>query len=105
MEPLKQVVSCSTVKIDCVLSYCRLTLNDNSLTNDFDFFKSHGVAVINASPLSMGMLTEAGPQKWNPAQSEVKDACRRAVEYCRENGVDITRLAVKYSTSFREVIV
>ena len=103
LGPLKEVVSRSKVKIDCVLTYCRLTLNDNSLIDCFEFFKSHGVALINASPLSLGLLTEAGPREWNPAHQEIKDACRNAVEYCKEKGVDITRLAVNYSTSFKEV--
>ena len=103
LGPLKEVVARSKVKIDCVLTYCRLSLNDSSLIECLDFFKSHDVAVINASPLSLGLLTEAGPQKWNPANTEIKEACRMAVEYCKEKGVDITRLAVNYSTSFKEV--
>ena len=103
LGPLREVVERSRVKIDCVLSYCRLTLNDSSLTEFFEFFKSCGVAVINASPVSMGLLTEAGPRPWNPAHSKIKEACVKAVEYCRTKGVDITKLAVHYSTSFKEV--
>lgn len=31
-----------------------------------------GVGVINASPLSMGLLTEQGPPTWHPASDEIK---------------------------------
>lgn len=31
-----------------------------------------GVGVINASPLSMGLLTEQGPPAWHPASDEIK---------------------------------
>ena len=62
LGPLKEIVERSHVKIDSVLSYCRLTLNDSSLQNEFAFFKSKGVPIINASPVSMGLLTPAGVQ-------------------------------------------
>ncbi|XP_019848669.1 PREDICTED: L-galactose dehydrogenase-like [Amphimedon queenslandica] len=103
--PLKEIIAHSHhIKIDSVLSYARLTLNDNSLKDHFDFFKSHGVSIINASPVSMGLLTSEGPQWWNPALPYIKDKCKEAVEYCNSKGVDITRLAVNYSTSFDEVV-
>lgn len=103
LDPLKEIITRSEIKIDTVLSYCRLSLNDSSLTDHFDFFKKHEVALINASPVSLGLLTETGVQPWNPALPEIKDICWKAVEYCKERGVDITRLAVNYSTSFEEV--
>ena len=59
---LRAVVDRSTFKIDSVLSYCRLTMNDSSLASDFDFYKSKGIPLINASPVSMGLLTEGGIQ-------------------------------------------
>ncbi len=62
LGPLREVLERSHVKIDSVLSYCRLSLNDTSLVNDFDFYQSKGVPIINASPLSMGLLTEVGVQ-------------------------------------------
>lgn len=101
--PLKEIVTRSNVKIDSVLSYCRLTLNDNSLREHFDFFKGNKVALINASPVSLGLLTEQGVQWWNPAHSEIKRVCREAVDYCRSQRVDITRLAINHSTGYNEV--
>ena len=102
--PLKDIIAQSRdVKIDSILSYSRLTLNDNSLQKHFEFFKSHGVSIINASPVSLGMLTKTGPQWWNPALPEIKAACSQAVQYCISEGVDITRIALKHSTSFDDV--
>ena len=105
LSTLRAIVDKSPVKIDSVLSYCRLTLQDSSLTNEFSYYKARGVALINASPVGMGLLTEGGkgiPQ-WHPASPETKKAAIDASKYCSEHGVDITRLALNYSASFKEV--
>jgi aryl-alcohol dehydrogenase-like predicted oxidoreductase len=102
LSPLKDIISKSDIKIDSILSYCRLSLNDWTLVDDFKFFREKGVAVINACPVGMGLLTETGPQDWHPAHPWVKEACLKAVDYCKKNNVDITRLALNYSTSFKE---
>ncbi len=43
--------------VDCILSYCHNSLNDDSLLGMLDYLESKGVGVINASPFSMGLLT------------------------------------------------
>ena len=105
LGPLREIIQRSTVKIDSVLTYCRLSLNDSSLTDSFDFFKSNGVPLINASPVSMGLLTHVPVQPWHPASEEVRQACARAVDYCDSQGVDITRIAVNYAVGFEEVMI
>lgn len=100
---LKSILERSSVRIDCVLSYCRLTLYDPSLTEHFGYFRSKGVPLINASPIGMGLLASAPLQPWHPASDEIKDACAKAVRYCEEEGVDISRLAINYTTGFKEV--
>lgn len=102
---LKKVIERSQVKIDSVLSYCRLTLNDTTLTEYFDQFKKMGVPIINASPVSMGLLTQYKIQDWHPATDDIRKACSDAVEYCESQGVDITRIAVNYSAGFEQVCV
>lgn len=101
--PLMEVVKRSKVKIDSVLSYARLSLHDHSLKEHFGFFKAHSLPLINACAVSMGLLTETGPQSWNPAPPEIKQACAGAVSYAKQQGVDIARLAHNFSTSFEEV--
>lgn len=42
------------------------------------------------------MLTNAGPQKWHPASDELKDHCRRGADICKENGIELGKLAMHY---------
>ena len=44
--------------MDTVLSYCHYSLNDSSLDTLIPYLKSKGVGIVNASLLSMGLLTE-----------------------------------------------
>lgn len=100
---MKEIIQNSEINIDTILSYCRLTLHDSSLLQDLDFFDTNNVGVINASPLSMGLLTPSIIQAWHPASEEIRLACTKAVEFCKVNGVDISRIALNYSTSFDQV--
>ena len=101
---LKEVVTKSHVKIDTVLSYCHLTLNDSTLLSEMEFFQQRSLPVINASPIGMGLLSNSGPPEWHPAKDEIKAACRKAVEYCNSQGMDITKLAIHHSISYEQVI-
>ena len=48
--------------VDTVLSYCHYSLNDQTLADMIPYLKEKGVGIINASALSMGLLTDqAGP--------------------------------------------
>jgi len=85
--------------VESILSFCHYCLNDNALTDYFDFFESHGVGIINASPFSMGLLTERGAPAWHPASPQLQNVCRRAADYCRSQGKSIEQLAVKYAVS------
>lgn len=58
--------------VDVILSYCHYSVNDSTLEDLLPYLKSKGVGVISASPLSMGLLTEAGGPEWHPASSELK---------------------------------
>ena len=44
--------------MDAVLSYCHYCLNDSSLDGLIPYLEGKGVGIINASLLSMGLLTE-----------------------------------------------
>jgi L-galactose dehydrogenase len=83
--------------LDTVLSYCNYSLNNTLLQSDLSFFAGHGVGVINASPLSMGLLSRRGAPEWHPAPTKIKAACARAVAFCNEHGVDIAELAVQFA--------
>ena len=84
-------------EVDAVLSYCRFTLFDNALSDIADEVRRSGAGLINAAPLSMGLLTPQGPPAWHPAPEDVKKACRRAVEEADARDTDIAALAIQYA--------
>ncbi len=86
-------------EIDTVLSYCRLTLNDQALEEKLQVFAAHGLAVLNAAPLGMGLLSTRPLPGWHPAPAEVKRHCRLAAEHCARCGTSIERLAVQFACS------
>ena len=98
LQNLKWVVErCEGV--ESILNFCHYTLNDNALADYAGFFEQHGVGIINASPLSMGLLSQRGVPCWHPAPKPLVKACQKAAEYCREQGYPIEKLAVQYAVS------
>ncbi|NDV64876.1 aldo/keto reductase [Bacteroides sp. 224] len=85
--------------VESVLSFCHYCLNDDALTDYLDYFEERGIGVINASPFSMGLLTERGAPDWHPAPKPLQDLCKKAVNHCKAKGESIEQLAVKYSVS------
>ncbi len=85
--------------VETVLNFCHYCLNDDALTDYLDFFEAHGVGVINASPFSMGLLTQRGVPDWHPAPKPLVEACAKAAEYCKQQGYAIEKLALQYSVS------
>jgi L-galactose dehydrogenase len=84
-------------QLDVVISYCHFTLFDRTLVTDLlPVAEAHGVGVLNASPLAMGLLTNGGPPPWHPGPDEVKAACRRAADHCRARGADISDLGMRF---------
>ncbi|CAO1614766.1 unnamed protein product [Parajaminaea phylloscopi] len=91
--------------LDAVLSYSNHTLHSDLLPKYVELFKSEPAErrrqcgtdstkwkppiVLNGSPFSMGLLTDAGPPVWHPASNSLKKACISASEAIRaSNGAD-----------------
>lgn len=85
--------------VESVLSFCHYCLNDDALTDYLAYFEEKEIGVINASPFSMGLLTERGAPDWHPAPKPLQDLCKKAARYCQEKGKTIEQLAVKFSVS------
>lgn len=85
--------------VEATLCFCHYSLNDELLTEYFDFFEQHGVGVINASPLSMGLLGSRGVPDWHPAPKALVEACARAVAHCNAKGYPAEKLAIQYAIS------
>lgn len=85
--------------VESVLSFCHYTLNDDALADYLDYFEERGIGVINASPYSMGLLTQRGAPDWHPAPAALQRLARKAVDFCNSHGVEIEKLAMQFSTA------
>ncbi|KAK7499394.1 hypothetical protein BaRGS_00009369 [Batillaria attramentaria] len=103
LENFRTVLERTTVKVDTILTYCHASMNDNSLADYLPYFKSKGIGVVNASPISMGLLSDRGPPAWHPAHRDIKDACAAAAKFCQSRGVDISRLAMEFTLSQADI--
>jgi aryl-alcohol dehydrogenase-like predicted oxidoreductase len=90
-------------ELDTILSYNHYTLNDATLTNLLPFLESKKIGVINAAPVSQGLLTNQGTQPWHPAPDNVKKICVEAAEFCRQQGTDISKLAMQFTLGDKRI--
>ncbi len=86
--------------VDSVLSYCHYNL----MIRDLDRWLTPvaerlGIGLINASPLHMGLLTEAGGPEWHPAPQSVKEASAKVVELCKAHGAEPAIVALHFCLS------
>lgn len=85
--------------VESVLNFCHYCLCDDKLADFLDYFEQKGVGIINASPLSMGLLTERGVPDWHPAPKPLIEACAKAAEHCKTKHFPIEKLAMQFSVS------
>lgn len=86
------------VNLDVILSYCHYSLNDTSLLSLLPLLEERKVGLVNASPLSMGLLNSRDVASWHPADKEMQEACLKAAQFCEAHGYDLAKLAIQYST-------
>ena len=99
-ENLKWVIEHSEKGVvESILNFCHYSLNDTLLADYLGFFELQGIGVINASPFSMGLMSQRGAPEWHPATKALKKACAKAAAYCQEKGYPIDKLAIQFSTS------
>ena len=108
LEGTQQKVGSSVVVFDQCLTYSHYNLYDTSLLTrpvsdedpSFgDYCQRNSLALMAAAPLSMGLLTHAGPPEWHPANQALQDACRGAATLCQTHGVNISTLAIVFALS------
>ena len=93
----------SSTEVDTILSYNHYSLNDVTLGGLLPWLRQKGVGIINASPVSQGLLTNHELPAWHPAPEDVRKACAEAAAYCRSQGTDIAKLAMQFSLSNPEI--
>ena len=100
LENLQWVIDHSPAgTVESVLNFCHHCLNDDKLVDYLDYFEERGIGVINASPLSMGLLSQRGVPHWHPAPQSLVEACQKAVQHCLAKNYPIEKLANQYSVS------
>ncbi len=83
--------------VDAILSYCHYNL----LARDLDrcltpLAAENNMGLINASPLHMRLLTDAGAPAWHPAPEPLKQAGARVVSLCHSQGADPALIALRF---------
>ncbi|CAI5446256.1 unnamed protein product [Caenorhabditis angaria] len=103
LPKIVQLVDCANTKIDFVMTYCKGTLNNNSLGQFTSWFNSRNICVVNSGALCWGLLTEKGPPPWHPASDEIREACLAATTYCMSKNISISKLALDYAMNFPNI--
>jgi len=83
--------------LDFILSYNHYTLQNTMLADNVDFLRSKNVGIMNAAPFSARLLADAPLPVWHKATAEVRQIRDKAIQFCRDNGVDIAKLALQFS--------
>ncbi len=90
--------------VDTILSYCHYNLMNTTLSSSLMLFaKQQNIAVINASALHMGILTDQGAPAWHPAPASVHGAACEAAALARDYGTNITTIALQFALQNEDV--
>jgi L-galactose dehydrogenase len=84
-------------EVDTVLSYNHYSLNDTTLLSALPEFQSKSLGVINAAPLSQGLLTERGTPSWHPAPANIRTLCTETAAFVHARGSSLSKLAIQFS--------
>ncbi len=86
------------VDVDTILTWAHYDLLEDEMDEFLTgFAKEKGIGLINASPLHQRLLTEKGPPEWHRSPKEVLDVGLKLVSLCREYGVNIADVAMRFA--------
>lgn len=83
--------------IDCAITYNHYTLQNDMALGLVPLAQEHNVGLINAAPFSARLLTHMPLPVWHKATPEVRAVAKQAVDFCREQGTSIEKLALQFS--------
>ncbi|UOQ86468.1 aldo/keto reductase [Gracilibacillus salinarum] len=89
--------------LDVILSYCHYSLNDSSLLHLVPLCEQKKVGIINASPISMGLLNTRPVADWHPASEEIISVCKQAASFCAKQGEDLAKLAIQFAVQNEKI--
>ncbi len=99
LDALDEIIRSSPHPLQVVQSYSHLTLQNDKLLAKAAAWQARGIFVVNAAPLSMGLLTTRGPPEWHPALPGLRAACSKALSWLHSNvpSPSVESLAIQYS--------
>ncbi|WP_071882273.1 aldo/keto reductase [Candidatus Sodalis pierantonius] len=83
--------------VDTVMADCTWTLQDRRLGAVARRLQQAGIGVLNASPLSMGLLTRTGAPDWRPAHLDVQHVCHAVSALCDRQGINLAQVALQFA--------
>lgn len=89
--------------VDAILSYCHYSLNDDSLLELLPEIKRTGTGLVNASPLSMGLLSGNELPEWHPATPLIRETCKEAYKFCDSRGWSLPKLAIQFAVGNEDI--
>jgi len=88
----------SQVDVDTILTWAHYDLVADEMDNVLTpFARENGIGLINASPLHQRLLTEKGPPEWHRSPKEVLQAGPKIAALCREYGVNVADVAMRFA--------
>lgn len=90
-------------QIDTIISYSRYTLIDQALEDLFPLLDAHGIGLMNASPVALGLLSPHGPQAWHQAKPSLKEFCAQVVAKWSAKGVNLAKLSLQHSMACAKI--
>lgn len=83
------------VELDTLLSWAHCNLVEDEMESELlPLANERGFALINASPVLQGLLTETGPPEWHRSPEPLKAKCVELAALCRDAGVDLAEVAI-----------
>jgi L-galactose dehydrogenase len=88
----------SSLDVDAGLVHNHYCLSDTRLTELLPIAESKQIGIINASPFGSALLTDRGPAEWHPASIEDRAVFKAAADFCRAQGISISKLALQFAS-------
>lgn len=100
LQYLYELASTSPTKLDCILSYCNLNLQNTRLDDFYSLFQKLNISRIsNASILSMSLLREQETRSFHPSSQDLRACADKAALYCRCHDEQLACVAQRYAFS------
>ena len=86
------------IEIDTIMSWGHYTLVEDELDEELmPLARERGIGVMNAAPLMQRLLAEDDLPEWHRGPKPLLDIKPKLVQLCRDAGVDIAKVAMKFA--------